>query len=164
MTMASERVNTWPPPERAFEDYVVGDQIITGGRTVDTADINLFAGLTGDMYPLHVNAMYAEGTRFGGRIAHGPLTFSIAVGLVALSGWYGNCIEALIECRTMRAMAPVRSGDTLRVRASVLEVEEHKSPKYGVLHVDYDVINQEDTSVMNFHWVMLARRRTPLEA
>lgn len=152
----------WPPPERAFEDYQVGEEILTGGRTVDTADINQFAGLTGDHYPLHVDEEYARNTRFGGRIAHGPLTFSIAVGLVGSSGWYGNCIEALIECRTMRATAPVRSGDTLRVRARVLETEEHKSGKYGVLHVGYDVLNQNGESVMNFHWVMLARRRTPL--
>ena len=155
--------STWAPEERYFEDFVLGQQILTGGRTVDQADINLFAGLTGDNYPLHVNAMWAENGRFGERIAHGPLTFSIAVGLVALSGWYSNCIEALIECRSMRATAPVRSGDTLRVRATVIELEEHKSPKYGVLHVGYDVINQKDESVMNFHWVMLARRRTPLE-
>jgi len=157
-------VANWPPPARAFEDFEHGDEILTGGRTVDQADINLFAGLTGDNYPLHVNAMWAENGRFGERIAHGPLTFSIAVGLVALSGWYGDCIEALIECRTMRATAPVRSGDTLRVRAKVIETEAHKSPKYGVLHVGYDVINQKDESVMNFHWVMLARRRTPLES
>jgi acyl dehydratase len=154
--------DTWAPEERYLEDFAVGQQILTGGRTVDQADINLFAGLTGDNYPLHVNAMWASDTRFGERIAHGPLTFSIAVGLVALSGWYSNCIEALIECRSMRATAPVRSGDTLRVRATVLEVEDHKSPKYGVLHVGYDVINQKDESVMNVHWVMLARRRTPL--
>jgi 3-hydroxybutyryl-CoA dehydratase len=160
----TEATSTWAPAERYLEDFEVGQQILTGGRTVDQADINLFAGLTGDNYPLHVNAMWAETGRFGERIAHGPLTFSIAVGLVALSGWYSNCIEALIECRSMRATAPVRSGDTLRVRATVLEIEPHKSPKYGVLHVGYDVINQKDESVMNFHWVMLARRRTPLES
>jgi acyl dehydratase len=156
-------MSNWSPPQRAFEDFEVGQAILTSGRTVDQADINLFAGLTGDQYPLHVDEMYASGTRFGGRIAHGPLTFCIAVGLVGSSGWYGTCIEALIECRTLRALAPVRDGDTLRVRATVSQVEPHKSPKYGVLHVDYDVINQKDESVMNFHWIMLARRRTPLE-
>jgi len=153
----------WPPPERAFEDFSVGDVIITAGRTVDTADINQFAGLTGDHYPLHVDETYAETTRFGTRIAHGPLTFSIAVGLVGLSGWYGTCIEALLECRSMRATAPVRSGDTVRVRATVIEIEDHRSPRHGVLHVDYEVLNQKDESVMNFRWIMLARRRTLLE-
>lgn len=154
----------WAPPQRAFEDFRVGDYIVTNGRTVDTADINLFAGLTGDQYPLHIDEMYASGTRFGTRIAHGPLTMCIAVGLVGTNGWYGTCIEALLECRSLKATSPVVSGDTLRVRATVSQVEDHKSPKYGVLHVDYDVINQKDESVMNFHWIMLARRRTPLEA
>jgi acyl dehydratase len=149
--------------DRAFEDFELGETIETAGRTVDVSDIQQFAGLTGDNYPLHTNEEYAKKTQFGGRIAHGPLTFSIAVGQVALTGWYGDAIIALIECQSMRATAPVRPGDTIRVRATVTELGEAKNPKNGTLHVDYDVVNQSDETVMTFHWVMLARRRVPLE-
>jgi 3-hydroxybutyryl-CoA dehydratase len=147
--------------ERAFEDFTVGDEIVTNGRTVEMADILAFAGLTGDHYPLHTDEVFAQGTRFGGRIAHGPLTFSIAVGLVALSGFYAHAIEALKECQNLRALAPVRPGDTIRVRAEVVGTEEGRNPKYGTLRVDYHVLNQDDVEVMSFHWVMLARRRLP---
>lgn len=149
--------------DRAFEDFELGEIVETAGRTVEISDIVQFAGLTGDNYPLHVNEEYAKATPFGGRIAHGPLTFSIAVGQVALTGWYGNAILALLECQSMRATAPVRPGDTIRVRATVSELAEAKSPKNGTLHVDYAVLNQRDETVMTFHWIMLARRRSPLE-
>lgn len=153
---------TWPP-ERLLEDFTVGDVIETQGRTVEASDLVAFAGLTGDNYPLHTNEEYARQTRFGGRIAHGPLTFSIAVGQVALSGWYGDAIVALLEGGPLKATAPVRPGDTIRVRATVVAVEPHKKPEYGVLHVHYDVLNHADESVMTFPWIMLARRRNPLE-
>lgn len=149
--------------DRAFEDFELGEKIETAGRTVEMSDILQFAGLTGDHYPLHVNEQYASGTQFGGRIAHGPLTFGIAVGEVGLTGWYGTAIVALVECQSMRATAPVRPGDTIRVRATVVELAAARSPKHGTLHVDYDVLNQRDESVMTFRWIMLARRRTPLE-
>ena len=154
-------VSNEPAPERAFEDFSVGDVVVTNGRTVEMSDILAFAGLTGDHYPLHTDEVFAQGTRFGGRIAHGPLTFSLAVGLVALSGFYANAIEALKECQNLRAKAPVRPGDTVRVRAEVVGTESGKNPKYGTLSVDYHVLNQDDVEVMSFHWVMLARRREP---
>jgi 3-hydroxybutyryl-CoA dehydratase len=150
--------------DRAFEDFELGETIETAGRTVEMADILQFAGLTGDHYPLHVNEQWASQTQFGGRIAHGPLTFGIAVGEVGLSGWYGTAIIALVECQSMRATAPVRPGDTIRVKATVVELAEARSPRHGTLHVDYHVLNQSDETVMTFRWVMLARRRHALEA
>lgn len=147
------------PNERAFEDFAVGDVVVTNGRTIEMSDILTFAGLTGDHYPLHTDEEFARGTRFGGRIAHGPLTFSIAVGLMALSGFYGNAIVALLGCDDLRALAPVRPGDTIRVRAEVVGAEAGKNPKYGTLTVDYTVLNQDDVEVMTFRWIMLARRR-----
>jgi acyl dehydratase len=149
------------PIDRALEDFSVGDVVVTNGLTVEMADILAFAGLTGDHYPLHTDEVFARSTRFGGRIAHGPLTFSLAVGLVALSGYYGNAIAALKECQDLRALAPVRPGDTIRVRAEVVGTEMGSNPKYGTLSLDYRVLNQDDVEVMSFHWVMLARRRAP---
>ncbi|MET8181529.1 MaoC/PaaZ C-terminal domain-containing protein [Streptomyces sp. NPDC005336] len=145
-------------PVKYLEDFWAGEVIRTRGRTVDIGDITAFAGLTGDMYPLHTNEEYARGTMFGTRIAHGPLTFSIAIGQVAQHGWYADAIVALLECRSLKALAPVKPGDTISVRATVRDVVTVK-PKYGELHVEYDVINQREESVMKFDWIMLAHRR-----
>jgi 3-hydroxybutyryl-CoA dehydratase len=149
------------PQEKTFEDFEVGDVVLTRGRTVDIGDLTSFAGLTGDHYPLHVDEEYAKGTRFGTRIAHGPLIFAFAVGLVGMSGFYGNAIVALVEIKTLRALKPVVPGDTVRVRAEVVELSEGSNPKYGTIQVHYSVRNQREEEVMSFAQVMLARRRKP---
>jgi 3-hydroxybutyryl-CoA dehydratase len=145
-----------------FEDFAVGDTVTSPGRTVDVGDISAFAGLTGDHYPLHVDEEYGKNTRFGGRIAHGPLTFSLAVGLISLSGFLGDAIVAFLECQEMRALAPVYPGNTIRVRVVVAAAETGSKPTYGTLRLDYTVINEKDEDVMRFRMVLLARRR-PVE-
>jgi acyl dehydratase len=144
---------------KTFEDFVPGETIVSPGRTIEAADINLFAGLTGDFYPLHVDEVAASATRFGGRIAHGPLTFVIAVGLVGLSGFLGDAIVALLEVRSIKALKPVRPGDTVRVHATVARCEPGSKPQYGTLELHYSVRNQDDAEVMTVTMVMLARRR-----
>src|SRR5690606_6643472 len=109
------------PVSRRFEDFSVGDVVRTRGRTVDVGDFTTFSGLTGDHYPLHTDQQYAEGTSFGRRIAHGPLTFALAVGLVGMSGFYGDAVVALLGVDGLRAKKPVFDGDTIRVVATVLE-------------------------------------------
>lgn len=146
------------PAEKHFDDFAIGDVLKTRGRTVDIGDISLFAGLTGDHYPLHTDAEHMRSSRFGERIAHGPLTFSLAVGLVGLSGFYGDAIAALVEIRSMRALKPVVPGDTLHVRAQVFQADA-TGEKYGTLGVLYSVRNQKDEEVMVFEQVMLAKRR-----
>lgn len=149
------------PQEKTFEDFTLGDVVITRGRTVDISDISLFSGLTGDHYPLHTDEEYGKSTRFGTRIAHGPLTFALAVGLVGMSGFYGNAITALVEVKSLRALKPVTPGDTLKVHAEVVELAQARNPKYGTVHVNYSVRNQREEEVMVFLQIMLARRQTP---
>ena len=147
------------PETKFFEDFELGDTISTRGRTVDIGDITTFAGLTGDHYQLHTDARFMADHRFGQRIAHGPLTFSLAVGLVGLSKFYGNAIIALIEVTGLKASAPVFAGDTLHVVATVT-THNASGPKYGTLGVTYSVRNQDDIEVMTFIQTMLAKRRT----
>lgn len=146
------------PQVKFFEDFRLGDTMTTRGRTVDIGDITNFAGLTGDYYQLHTDAQFMQDNRFGQRIAHGPLTFSLAVGLVGLSGFYGDAIVALVEITTLKATAPVFAGDTLHVVATVV-VNDPSGPKYGTLGVTYSVRNQSGDEVMTFLQTMLAKRR-----
>ena len=154
---------TLDPTPKTFDDFEESEVLVTRGRTIDAGDLTAFAGLTGDHYPLHTDQQYAQGTRFGTRLAHGPFTFAIAVGLVGLSNFYGDAIVALIEVQGLRALKPVKPGDTLHVRAVVASKESGDNPKYGTLAVDYAVINQDDVEVMQFRQVMLARRSTEKE-
>lgn len=150
------------PQEKFFEDFECGDVMTTRGRTVDIGDITTFAGLTGDHYHLHTDDQFMKDNRFGQRIAHGPLTFAMAVGLVGLSGFYGDAIVALVEITGLKATAPVFPGDTLHVVATVT-VHEDTGPKYGTLGVTYSVHNQSGVQVMTFLQTMLARKRATKE-
>ena len=155
--MAEGRVFT-DPPSKSFEDFALGDVVMTRGRTIDIGDISAFAQLTGDWYPLHIDEDFGKASRFKTRIAHGPFTFTIAVGLVGISNFYGDAITALVEVQSLRATRPMLAGDTLRVRAEVVELTPGDNPKYGRIGVAYSVRNQRDEEVMNFLQIMLARR------
>jgi len=146
------------PTVKNFEDFQMGDHVETRGRTIDVGDITHFAGLTGDYYPLHIDEEYGKASRFGSRIAHGPLTFAIAVGLVGMSGFYGDAIVALMEIQNLRATKPVMAGDTLKVHATVVELAASHNPKYGKIGVNYSVTNQRGDEVMTFLQIMMARR------
>lgn len=149
------------PQHKSFEDFAPGDTMTTRGRTVDVGDITNFAGLTGDHYQLHTDAAFMAKGRFGQRIAHGPLTFSLAVGLVGGSGFYGDAITALVEITGLKAVKPVFAGDTINVVAEVTGVDA-TGTKYGTMAVRYSVRNQDGDEVMTFLQTMLARRR-PVE-
>ncbi len=69
-----------------FEEFTVGDSLITAGRTITEADIVKFAALSGDWTTIHTDAEYAKGMMFGERIAHGALVLSIAIGLAVRPG------------------------------------------------------------------------------
>ena len=66
-----------------FEDYEIGSVRESIGRTITETDIVIHAGQTGDFFPHHMDAEFAKTTEFGRRIAHGTLTFSVAVGMTA---------------------------------------------------------------------------------
>ena len=88
-------------------------------KTVTETDVVLFAGITGDMNPAHLDQTYAEQSRFGGRIAHGMLSagFISAVLAMKLPGPGTIYLE-----QTLRFVKPVRIGDTVAARVEILEL------------------------------------------
>ena len=77
------------PSGRTFDEFSVGDAVRTGGRTLTDADLVLFAGLSGDHNPAHVDEVAASAGPLRGRVAHGMLVQSIATGPVraTTSSW-----------------------------------------------------------------------------
>jgi 3-hydroxybutyryl-CoA dehydratase len=103
---------------KTFEGFRLGDAE-TFSKTITEADILMFAGVSGDMYPLHLDAEYAKTTRFGARIAHGMLSASLlSTANAALLGVPGGIY---IE-QNIRFKRPVFVGDTLTARAEVIEI------------------------------------------
>jgi 3-hydroxybutyryl-CoA dehydratase len=89
------------------------------GKTISESDIYLYAGITGDFNPAHVNEVYAQKTFFKTRIAHGMLTAGLISAVIAnqLPGPGTVYIRQELEF-----LAPVRMGDTITARVEVVEV------------------------------------------
>ena len=66
-----------------YEDYELGHTRETLGRTITETDFVIHAGQTGDFFPHHMDAEWCKTQPFKERIAHGTLTFSVAIGMTA---------------------------------------------------------------------------------
>jgi len=126
--MALEMVDE--PRRRAVEElhgYYIED--LTPGmtalyaRTVTDADIVLFAGISGDFNPVHLNHEFASSTMFEGRIAHGMLTASFISTVLGTKLPGPGCVYL---SQSLRFKAPVRSGDTVNARVTVVDVVPDK--------------------------------------
>ncbi|HEY4620058.1 MAG TPA: MaoC/PaaZ C-terminal domain-containing protein [Gaiellaceae bacterium] len=146
-------------PPLYFEDVEVGFRFETPSRTVTEADLVAFAGVSGDFNPLHTDAVFAAGSIFGGRIAHGALVLSLATGLRQRVGLFDGTLMGLLEIRSWRFVTPVRIGDTIRVVTEVVELRPTSKPDRGVMVQRVEVWNQDDAVVQTGELVALLRRR-----
>jgi 3-hydroxybutyryl-CoA dehydratase len=125
-----------------FEDFKVGQKEVTRGRTVTEADVTMFAALSGDWYPLHINEEVAKKSIFGGRIAHGFLVLSIASGFVTP---YEVALIAFYGMDKVRFTGPTRLGDTIHLETEVIELKDKGD--LGVLSSQWRIKNQRDEDV-----------------
>lgn len=101
-----------------LDDLKVGDTA-SFGKTVTEADIVLFAGITGDTNPVHLNQEFAEATLFKGRIAHGMLSAGF------ISTVLGTKLPgpgAIYLSQSLKFKAPVRPGDTVKATVTVTDI------------------------------------------
>jgi len=101
-----------------YEDLKVG-MTASFGRTVTEADIVLFAGVSGDTNPIHINEEYATATPFKGRIAHGILS---AAFISCVLGTKLPGPGAVYVAQSLRFKAPVRIGDTVVATVELTEL------------------------------------------
>lgn len=105
-----------------FEDLKEGMTDVYG-KTVTDADIVLFAGISGDINPVHLNHEFAAETMFEGRIAHGMLTASFISTVIGTRLPGPGCIYV---AQTLKFKAPVKSGDTVMARATIRKLVPEK--------------------------------------
>ena len=126
---------------RTFDEIAVGDTASIE-RTLSTEDIQLFAVLSGDVNPQHLDADYAASTRFHGVIAHGML------GGALISAVLGTRLPGpgtIYLGQTLKFLAPVRVGDTLRISVSVSARDEAKKR----LKLACSCVNQDGVTVIS---------------
>ena len=141
------------------DDFNVGDVYTTSAITVTEAHLVTWAGLTMDFYPLHMDKEYAAKSDFGERLAHGPLIFAMAVGLVGMAGFAGDSAVAWLGANNMKMLGPVKIGDTITVVVEVIDKKPTKKPERGVQTWRYTVKNQRDEAVMVFDYTLMFHMR-----
>jgi acyl dehydratase len=142
-----------------FEDFEIGEKIITRARTITEADIVNFAGITGDWHPMHVDIEYAKNSSFQERIAHGMLVLSISTGLFSPEHIYNKwAFVALYGMDNVRFVLPTMIGDTIHVEMEVIDKKE-KNEENGIVEFKYNIINQDSNVVVAARIKFLVRKK-----
>lgn len=121
-------------------------------KTIEQADVDAFADLTGDHNPVHVDEEFAKTTRFGRRIAHGMLTASLISSVLANKLPGGGSVYL---GQTLKFVAPVFPGDTITARVTVKEIRADKP----IVKLETICINQHDEIVIRGEATVLATDR-----
>ena len=120
-------------------------------KTITESDIYTYAGIIGDINPLHVNEEYAKNTRFKTRIAHGMLTASFFSTLV------GMCIpgaDAIYLGQTLKFLLPVKIGDTITATGEITKVVLEKK----IAYMKTTVVNQRGELVIDGEATVMATK------
>ena len=141
--------------EIPFEEFEIGPNRTSGGRTITETDIVLHAGQSGDFYPHHMDAEWCANQPFKQRIAHGTLIFTIGVGQTAGEI---NPLAMTYGYERLRFPKPVFIGDTIRTKVTIAEKRDHKRPDYGIVVEKLKVLNQRDECVMACEHLLLVKR------
>lgn len=145
-----------------WEEWDVGAEFRTSGRTVTEADLVIYSGLSGDYNPLHTDEEFCKTTDFGTRIAHGPLVYAISAGLMFQLHLYDDTLIAFLGFENLRFTKPVKPGDTIHAKMKVLEKRETSRSDRGVMKRELQVINQRGEVVQEGIQSFLLRRKPPL--
>lgn len=151
-----------PIDDRWFEDYVPGTVVAYGSIRVDAADIVAFAQRF-DPQQFHLDAERAADGPFGGLIASGWHTASVMMRM--LVDHYLSRVASLGSpgVDELRWLMPVRAGDCLSIRVTVVEARRSQSkPDRGLVRALIEVLNQRDETVMTVRAMTLMRCRSRL--
>ena len=146
--------------DKYWDDWEVGDKVITQGLTITESHIVNWASLSGDWFPLHMDEEFANNSPIGTRIAHGPMIFSLTTGLSLRSELGRSVAIAFLGLDRMRIITPVKPGDTIHCEVEVKEMKECRQKDRGIQSLLYHVKNQKGELVMEFELTVMLRRRS----
>jgi len=123
-----------------IQELKVGDSAFVA-KTISESDVYIFAGITGDFNPVHINEVVANKTNFGGRIAHGILSAGLISSVLGMKLPGPGTIYLKQELKFTK---PVRVGDTVKATCTVLEI----LPEKNIVYFDTVCTNQQNEVVI----------------
>jgi len=148
-----------------YEEFEEGQIFESSGRTVTETDVVNYAAIGGDWTELHTNTEYAAKQPFEHRVVHGPLTFSIAMGLAYRCGFMERTVLGFLGMETMDFPNPVFIDDTVYGTYTITNKHDLESrPDAGVVSVQFDLYNQDDELVFDSEMKFLVKRDSESEA
>lgn len=146
----------------SFEDLVVGDEWESPRRTITQADVALFAGLSGDFNPIHVDHDAAGRGPFGQPVAHGLLGLAIASGLMSQAPRLDTL--AFLGILEWKFHHPILFGDTIHALSRVEALEPSANGRRGVVTWHRMIFNQDDRLVQEGRTQTMVRNRPARKA
>ena len=123
-----------------YDEITIG-QTATYSKLIEERDVQLFAVVSGDVNPVHLDAAFAATTQFRECIAHGMLSGAVISTAIAMELPGPGTIYL---GQTLRFTLPVRLGDTITVHLEVID----KQDKRGIVSIDCKVFNQHEKLVL----------------
>ncbi|MBZ9790176.1 phenylacetic acid degradation bifunctional protein PaaZ [Rhizobium sp. 3T7] len=156
---AEVRKDAEHPFRKSLVELRIGDQLVTGTRTVTLEDIEHFANFTGDTFYAHMDEEAARANPFfDGRVAHGYLIVSFAAGLFVDPA--PGPVLANYGVDNLRFLTPVNPGDTLQVQLTCKEINPRIGAEHGEVRWDCRVSNQNGATVAQYDVLtMVAKTR-----
>jgi len=143
---------------KTWDEFVVGDEFWTGGRTIAEQDLLAFSGLTGDYNPLHVDEEFCKVVGpFRTRIPHGPLIHDMYLGLVDRIGILQGTALAMLQLH-VEFLSPVCIGDTIHARIVVEAKKPTKRADRGIGQFAVTLFNQRQQPVQKVEHTFLLLR------
>jgi acyl dehydratase len=145
--------------DRYFDDFEIGERIVTRGATLTESAIIDFA-MRYDPQPFHIDVEAARQSNYGGLIASGFQTLALGFRMVLETGVFRASSMGSPGFDELRWLKPVRPGDTLHTELEVVDKTPSQSkPDRGILRIRYRIKNQKDEEVLTFLSMHLLRRR-----
>ena len=125
---------------KTIKEIKIGDQASIS-KTISESDVYLYAGITGDLNPAHVNEQAALESPFKGRIAHGMLTAGL---ISAVLGMQLPGPGTIYMAQELKFTAPVKFGDTITATVEAVEIIKDK-----ILKLRTYAVNQHGETVLD---------------
>jgi acyl dehydratase len=138
-----------------FEEFSVGQKVVTETRTITENDIMSFAALSGDNNRIHTDPEFSKTTMFGKQVAHGLLGLAAASGLAWQTGILDGTVIAFREVNEWKFVKPVFIDDTIYVELEVKEMKALPRIGGGSVTITLEVKNQKEEVCHRGQWTVL---------